>query len=366
LTEKSGKEANHAADNNLAESHSIRLLTPALTGIFVMAIFYTLYFARVFLLPVVIATTLYFLLIPLLRLIKGIRIPEFLGAAIILLLLLGILSFGVTQLYDPVTEWIADAPETVDKVERKVRDLRDSLLRVKRTAEELEKMTRVETKKKPLVIIEKPGLTHMFVTGTRDLIIVAAITFILLYFLLAYGHIFIEKTVNLFRTQKEKNRILQIAGEIERTVSRYLITVTVINSCLGIVMTGAMYLLGMPNPLLWGVMAGLANFIPYIGAMTGVAVVGIIAVLSFESLGHALLVPSVYFTITSIEGQIITPTVLGRSFALNPVVIYIWLIFWGWLWGILGALLAVPILTVFKIFCDHIKPLSHIGEFLEK
>jgi predicted PurR-regulated permease PerM len=139
-----------------------------------------------------------------------------------------------------------------------------------------------------------------------------------------------------------------------------------INICLGLVMTGAMYLLGMPNPVLWGVMAGMANFIPYIGAVTGVAVVGLIAVLSFESVGRALLVPMVYFTVTSMEGQIITPMVLGRSFALNPVVIYIWLIFWGWMWGIIGALLAVPILTIFKILCDHLKSLSHVGDFLGK
>jgi predicted PurR-regulated permease PerM len=344
----------------------LRPLTIALTGIFILAIFYTLYFARVFLLPVVTALVLYLLLIPLLRSMKRIRIPEFVGAAIILLLMLGILSFGVSQLYDPAAEWINAAPDNFKKIERKIQDLRGSLVQVKRTAEELEKMARVETRKTPSVMIERPGLSYIFVVGTRNMIIIAAITFILLYFLLAYGHIFLEKTVNLFKTQQEKNRILQIAGEIEKTVSRYLVTVTLINICLGLVMTGAMYLLGMPNPVLWGVMAGMANFIPYIGAVTGVAVVGLIAVLSFESVGRALLVPMVYFTVTSMEGQIITPMVLGRSFALNPVVIYIWLIFWGWMWGIIGALLAVPILTIFKILCDHLKSLSHVGDFLGK
>ncbi len=238
---------------------------------------------------------------------------------------------------------------------------------VKQTAEELEKMAKVETKeakKVPSVEIKKTSFSDVFLVGTQKIIVLGAITLILLYFLLAYGHIFIRKMVDLVQARYKKNRILEMAEEIENNVSRYLFTVTVINTGLGIAIAVAMYLLGMPNPVLWGVMAGLANFVPYIGAIVGVGIVGLVAILSFESIGRALLVPAVYFLITSTEGQIITPMILGRRFALNPIIIYVWLIFWGWMWGIIGALLAIPMLTVFKIFCDHIQPLNRIGAFL--
>jgi predicted PurR-regulated permease PerM len=140
----------------------------------------------------------------------------------------------------------------------------------------------------------------------------------------------------------------------------------VINACLGLAVGAAMYLIGVPNPVLWGVVAGTANYIPYLGAVVGAVVVGVVAFLSLDSASHALLAPISYMTLSAIEGQLITPTILGLRFSLNPVVIYVWLIFWGWMWGVVGAVLAVPLLTIFKIFCDRIPSLSPVGDFLEK
>jgi len=338
-----------------------------LMGLLVLAVLYTLYFARVFLLPIAVALIFYFLLRPVLRKLREIRIPQFLGAALVLLLLLGIVSFGVGRLYSPAVEWINVAPEKLRQVEGKIRNIRESVKEVKQTAEELEKMTKVETKgakKVPSVEIKKPGFSDLFLVGTKKVIVLGAIAFILLYFLLAYGDIFMLKLADLVEGGQGTNRALKIAEEIENNVSRYLFTVTVINTCLGIVIASVMYLLGMPDPLLWGVMAGLANFVPYIGAVVGVGTVGLVALLSFGSIGRALLVPAAYFLATATEGQIITPLILSRRFALNPIVVYVWIVFWGWMWGIIGALLAVPMLTIFKIFCDHIRPLSRIGAFL--
>jgi predicted PurR-regulated permease PerM len=125
-----------------------------------------------------------------------------------------------------------------------------------------------------------------------------------------------------------------------------------------------MFLLGMPNPVLWGVMAGSLNFIPYLGAITSATILTLVALLTFEEVGRAVVVPLVFVVLTSLEGLIVTPTVVGRRLSLNPVAIFIWLIFWGWLWGIAGTLLAVPLLAVLKIVCDHVKPLAAVGEFL--
>ncbi|HUL37067.1 MAG TPA: AI-2E family transporter, partial [Thermodesulfobacteriota bacterium] len=135
---------------------------------------------------------------------------------------------------------------------------------------------------------------------------------------------------------------------------------------MGIAVGIGMFLIGMPNPVLWGVMAGCLVFLPYLGPLIGITIVTVVAFLTFDAIGRILLAPAIYIALETIQGQVITPMVVGLRFALNPVAIFIWIIFWGWLWGVIGALLAVPMLTVFKIFCDHIEPLAPIGEFLGK
>ncbi|MDP9292351.1 MAG: AI-2E family transporter, partial [Verrucomicrobiota bacterium] len=126
----------------------------------------------------------------------------------------------------------------------------------------------------------------------------------------------------------------------------------------------AVYFLGLPNPILWGTMAAALNFVPYLGALTGIIAMTLGAVLSFDSLAWALVFPATYLAIATLEGNFITPFILGKSLTINPIMIFIGLMFWGWMWGIAGALLAVPILATFKIFCDHIEPLAPVGEFL--
>ena len=123
-------------------------------------------------------------------------------------------------------------------------------------------------------------------------------------------------------------------------------------------------LLGLPNPVMWGVMVATLNFVPYLGALTGIICMTIGAVLSFDSLGYALIFPAVYLAFGTLEGNFITPWVMGRSLTLNPVIILLSLVFWGWMWGIAGVILAVPILAAFKIFCAHIKPMEPLAEFL--
>ncbi len=152
--------------------------------------------------------------------------------------------------------------------------------------------------------------------------------------------------------------------QIQKDISLYLLTVTMINAGLGVAVGTAMYGLGMPNPILWGVMAGCFNFIPYLGAIASAIVLTLVASVTFDQLGHILLVPVVFIVLNELEGMIVTPAVVGKRLSLNPVAIFIWLLLWGWLWGIPGTLLAVPLLAVIKIICDNITALAPIGEFL--
>jgi predicted PurR-regulated permease PerM len=187
---------------------------------------------------------------------------------------------------------------------------------------------------------------------------------ILLYFLLAYDGVFLAKLIKLMPTLSDKKRAVSIAHEIEAQISRYLFTVTIINLCLGIAVGTAVGLLGLPNPLMWGVLVALLNFIPYLGALTGIGCMLLGALLSFDSLGFALIFPATYLVFASLEGNFVTPFVMGRSLTLNPVLVLLSLTFWGWMWGIVGIVLAVPILAAFRIFCSHIKPMEPLAEFM--
>jgi len=336
----------------------------AIRGLFIIASFYTLYFARALILPLVLAFLLTFLLRPVVRALKKCRIPEWAGSALILLVLLSVATYGSIKLSKPAAEWMEKVPESLSKVDLKIGFLRKPLETVNRTAEELKKLARLGDEKKIEVEIKRPALADTVLTGTQEFLAKASVMFILLYFLLASGDLFLSKTVKVFPGLDRKKEIVKITRAVEQQVSRYLFTVMVINIFMGITLGIGMYLIGMPNPVLWGVMAGLLVFLPYLGPLTGIAVVTLVALLTFDSLARALLAPAIYFALETIQGQIVTPMVLGLRLALNPVAIFVWLIFWGWMWGIAGVLLAVPMLTVFKILCDHIRPLAPVGEFL--
>jgi len=337
----------------------------ALTGLFILAIFYTLYFARAFFVPVILAVLLNFLLWPLVRGLKRLHVPEMLGAAFVLLGLLLTVGYGVYLLSEPAMSWAEKAPRSLQQLERKLRALRKPVDQVSKAAEKVEEIARVKNDKKvPEVELKRPGITEVLLSGTQSFLAEVLVVCILLYFLLASGDLFLQKIVKVLPRLQDKKRAVEIIRETEEHVSTYLLTVTLVNAGLGAATGLAMYILGMPNPLLWGVMVGVLNFIPYLGATVNLIVLTLVAILTFSDLGRALLVPGVFFGLATLEGNFITPMILGRRLTLNPVVIFITLIFWGWMWGIPGALLAIPMLSTLKIICDRIEPLAPIGEFL--
>jgi len=336
----------------------------ALKGLFIISLFYTLYFARDLIIPFVLALLLTFLLRPVVRALTHRRIPALMGAALVILVLVGGIGYGIMKVSKPAVEWIDKLPGSLQQMEMKVGFLRKSAERLNRAVEEVKRITRLGSEGRPEVEIRTPGITDAVLTGSQAIVIKSSVMFILLYFLLASEDLFLRKSLRLFPVLSKKREVVRISREVEHHISRYLYTVTVINALLGICVGTGMYLIGMPNAVLWGVMAGCLVFIPYLGPVTGITIVTVVAFLTFDSIGRALLAPGIYIAIETIQGQVVTPVVLGFRFALNPVVIFVWLIFWGWMWGIIGTLLAFPMLTVFKILCDHIQSLEPIGEFL--
>jgi predicted PurR-regulated permease PerM len=336
----------------------------ALTGLFILAIFYTIYFLRAVLLPVVLAWLLSYLLRPIVRTLSRIKIPPMLGAALILLTLLSIVTLGASALATPATGWLAKAPAGLQQLQHKLMPMKQSIAQVAKAGGEIEKLATPDSASKTAVEVQHHPITEALYVRTPEFISSMVLLVILLFFLLAYDGVFIGKLIKLLPNFSDKKRAVSIAQDIESQVSRYLFTVTIINCCLGIAVGTTVGLLGLPNPVMWGAMVATLNFVPYLGALTGIICMTIGAILSFDSLGYALIFPAVYLLFCTLEGNFITPWVMGRSLTLNPVLILLSLVFWGWMWGIAGVILAVPILAAFKIFCAHIKPMEPLAEFL--
>ncbi|MEY2510568.1 MAG: hypothetical protein QOE26_1331 [Verrucomicrobiota bacterium] len=337
----------------------------ALTGLFVLAVFYTMYFMRAMLLPLVLALLLSYLLVPLVRGLARLRIPPHLGAGIVLLALIGAIGYSVSRLSEPAAGWIEKAPYSLQQLKQKLVPLKKPMEKVAEATGEIDKLTSPEeSQAKPqTVVVKKNALAEVFTQGP-EFVASAVVMLILLYFLMAYDGVFLNKIIRITPRLGDKKRAVSIMREIEIQISRYLLTITAINICLGFAVGTTVHFLGMRNPIMWGVMVAMLNFVPYLGALTGIICMTLGAVLSFDSLGYALIIPASYLLIAVLEGNFITPMVLGRSLTLNPVIILIALAFWGWMWGISGMILAVPILATFKIFCDHIEPMAPVAEFM--
>ncbi len=335
----------------------------ALTGLFVLAVFYTLYFMRSILLPIVLALLLSYLVRPIVRGLARLKIPLPVGAAFVLIGLLAVVGYGMSALATPAVGWLQKAPAGLAELQYKLLPVKKSVAQVTQASGEIEKLATADAETKTVEVKRHP-ITEMLFIRTPEFIVSAVLLSILLYFLLVYDQVFIAKLVKLLPTLSDKKTAVGIAHDIEAQISRYLFTITAINACLGLAVGTAVALLGLRNPVMWGVMVALLNFVPYLGALTGIICMTIGATLSFDSLGYALIFPAVYLAFGALEGSFITPWVMGHSLTLNPVVILLALTFWGWMWGVVGIILAVPILAAFKIFCAHIKLMEPLAEFL--
>lgn len=368
-----GSERTGEERSNGEGAHPLVALTPPLdvrsvatTGIFVLLFFYTLYFGRPFFLPVVIAILLSFLLAPAMRFLGRLGIPTGISAGILILGLIFGVGYGAYRLSGPAAEWLDRAPHAIRHVERRVRDLQRPVESVREAAERVERevgqMAGRERAQK--VEVQDGTFTGAVLDRTWSFLGSAAVMLVLLFFLLASGDLFLRKLVRVLPRLADKKRAIEIARKTERQISTYLFTFTLINVGLAIAVAVAMRLAGLPNPVLWGALAGILNFIPYLGPIVTASVISLVSFLTFDEPGRAMVAPAVYVAINFLESSLVTPSMLGRRLALNPVVVFVGLIFWGWLWGVPGALLAVPVLATFKIFCEHIEPLAPIGEFL--
>jgi len=341
----------------------------ALPGLFLLAMLTVLYLARDLILPVVVALILSLVFLPAVRGMRKVGIPRSFGAGVVVLVLITAFLGGALRLAEPASTWIHRAPKAVQEINAKLRGITGSVQQVATATAQVQDITKKMSgagneQKLQEVIVQGPSLTAAVLDAVKEFSLSAVSTLILLYFLLASGDLFLRKTIAVTPRLADKKRAVDIAQQVEVEVSTYLLTVTIINAGLGCLVALAMYLLGVPNPVLWGTMVAVLNFIPYLGDVTSMVVLSIVGLLTFDGLWQALMVPGVFYLLTAVEGYLITPLIIGQRLSLNPVVIVLSVLFWGWMWGMSGALLAVPILVVLKTLCDRVEPLQGFAEFL--
>ncbi len=349
----------------LGESASVR--TFLLAGLLLLAVVYTLYFARAFFLPVAVALLLDFLLTPVVRWIKQrLRLRESVGAALLMLTLVGAGGVAVYNLAAPAASWIENAPASMEKVRTRLERLKAPVARMSEAAESVEEATAMGGESKETVAVQTRSLGSRIFGSTASMVGAIITVLFLTYFLLAAGDLFLRKLVEVLPRISDKRMAVTIARETEEQISSYMLTSTIIHVSLGTATGIAAAIIGLPNPALWGVLAGMLNFIPYIGPLINAAILLIAGLVTFESTGHALAAPAVFVGLNFIESYLITPHVMADRMSLNTVAVFTGIMFWWFLWGVPGAIMAVPILAVIKTICDRVEPLRAIGEFLGK
>ena len=330
-----------------------------------LALLYTLYIAREFLIPIVFALLLNFLLSPLIRRMVRLRVKPPIGAALLVLLLITAVAEGAYQLAGPAQRWAMTAPQSFARAEQKLRSIIRPVQQVTQNVARAADAVAAPNERAPSVVVQAGPSVSSRLFGTTQRIAAGLLEiFILLYFLLAGGDLFLQKLIKVLPHFNDKVKAVEIARATEAAVSAYLSTAFLINIVEGAVVAGVLWLLGMPNVLLWGALVACFEFVPYLGALAVVIVLAVAGLTTYDEVPRALLVPGSFLAINLLQANLVTPMLLGHRLTLNPVAIFIGLAFFFWIWGVPGAFLAVPLLASFKIFCDHIESLAAIGEFL--
>ena len=270
-----------------------------------------------------------------------------------------------TAISGPARTWAAKLPEGIPRLEERLSFLRAPINTLQLFLQQVENIG--ETGPSPNGAISERGATFLLklFTGTRNFASGFFMTVLFLLFLLVSGDIFLHRLVEILPRFRSKRQVVEISQQIESDVSAYLVTITIMNAAVGIATALAMWLTGVGDPILWGTVAFLLNYVPILGAALGVLIFLLAGMLTHDTLWQALLPAGLYFGFHLIEGETLTPMLLARRFTLNPVLVVISLVFWFWMWGIPGGILSMPMLAITKIICDRLQPLAAFGHFLE-
>jgi predicted PurR-regulated permease PerM len=336
-----------------------------LGGLFLVAMLGACYVASDIILPIVLAFVLSLVLQPAMRALERVRLPRGIAAVFLILVLFGTLGGLGAALSGPAASWAQKLPTGIPKLEERLSFLSRPIAAVQKFVDQAQGLTLGgETKAVP-VAVQGSGLSDRLLSGTRSFASGLLETVLVLFFLLVSGDTFLRRLVEILPRFKDKRQAVDISQQIESDVSAYLFTITIMNLAVGVAIGTVMMFCGVGDPVLWGTVAFLLNYIPILGPMIGVAVFLLVGLLSIDSLWGAFLPAGLYLLIHLVEGETVTPMLLARRFTINPVLVILSLVFWYWMWGVPGAILSTPMLAITKIICDRIRPLMAFGHFME-
>jgi predicted PurR-regulated permease PerM len=326
-----------------------------------IAVLACLYIAQAIVLPVVLAIVLTLLLQPLVNLLEQLRVPKPVGALIALAVLLSVFVGLGMLLSSPAAEWASGLPQAWPQLQQKFAFIKDPVEHIQRTLDQMG--IQLES---PSAVLSNPiGMVTAVFSGTGTVAAHLLETLLVLFYLLVFGETFLRRLVEVLPTFANKREAVEISLHVERDLSAYLLTITVINAAVGCATAGVIWLCDVPGPVLWGVVAFCLNFVPILGPFCGIILFLAVGLISMGPAWTALLPAALYFGIHVAEGEIVTPMLLANRFTINPVAVILSLIFWYWMWGVPGAILAVPMLAIIKIVSDRLRPFRAFGHLLE-
>jgi len=336
-----------------------------LGGLLLLAMLGACYVASDIILPIVLAFVLSLVLQPAMRALERVRLPRGIAAMFLILVLFGTLGGLGAVLSGPAVSWAQKLPAGIPKLQEHLSFLSQPIAAVQKFADQAQGLTQASEAKPVSVAVQGAGLSDRLLSDTRAFASGLLETVLVLFFLLVSGDTFLRRLVEILPRFKNKRQAVDISQQIESDVAAYLFTITIMNLAVGIAIGTVMAFCGVGDPVLWGAVAFLLNYIPILGPMIGVVVFLLAGLLSIDSLWGAFLPAGLYLLIHLVEGETVTPMLLARRFTINPVLVILSLVFWYWMWGVPGAILSTPMLAITKIICDRIRPLMAFGHFME-
>ena len=326
-----------------------------------LAVFAAAYFAHALIMPVVLALFFAMVLSPAVEAMRRRGVPGIIAAALVMLLLAGGIASLVNATWEPAREWVERMPRVLSDLDRKVRPLRRFAVKIDEVAAQAGRVTGAPAAApEPVPAAPSRGLLWK----TPAVVIPVVGVFFLTFFFLSSGPLVLVKLAESRRRTSSARQFITVAEHVRRQIARYLGTIATVNVGLGVATAALAWAFDLPTPLLWGVMAGLFNFIPYAGSATTLVVLTIVAILTHDNLAPAFGVAASFLGIATLEGQVVQPLALGRRLALSPLIVFLGLWLWGWLWGVAGMFLATPILLTIKALSCELRSWSAIAQFL--
>jgi predicted PurR-regulated permease PerM len=346
----------------------IQIRSFIMTAILVILLLYTLYFARFIFIPVALALIFNLILGPLVTRMQRLYIPRWISALLLIGSFAAIVVYGCYMLMGPAQYWIKHAPEAFTSFEEKTSQLQQQIQDMNESTEEIKKaatkMIGKAANQGETISINDETLRDQIVTNLQWTGGILFMTLIMLYFMLCGRGFVFRKLLIMTRSGRSRRNAVRIVRHLQSDISRYLVTVTGINILLGASVALVLWLIGLTDPVLWGVLVGVLNFAPYAGAAISLAAITLASFATFDTLGHVLAAPAAVFALNVLEGNFVTPAIHGQRFEMSPLMVFFALFFWGWLWGVAGMLMAVPLLVVCKVTFDHIEELRPLGKLL--